>query len=257
VLNCVSIRMDLLEFEREPVSRHPWEVVRAEFFTALLERAFRARASPRVLDAGAGDAWYARRLAARFGGARVIAWDPAYSESVAEALGPAPANLEYARDRPRGPFDVVLLLDVLEHVVDDAALVRELVAELAPGGILLVSVPAWPALYTSHDVRLRHHRRYRPSTGASLLRTAGVEIAREGGLFHSLLIPRALEALAERAIGRAPGGAGVGAWRAPRIVSGAVTGALRVDAWLSRVETRFRLNVPGLSWWALCTKSLS
>jgi len=59
-----------------------------------------------------------------------------------------------------GAFDVVLAFDIMEHVVDDAAFLRELGRILAPGGAVAIHVPAWPALWSHHDEVLEHQRRY-------------------------------------------------------------------------------------------------
>ena len=59
-----------------------------------------------------------------------------------------------------GSFDVVLALDVLEHLDDDAAGLAEGARMLKPGGLLLVTVPALPSLWGSQDVVSHHRRRY-------------------------------------------------------------------------------------------------
>lgn len=57
-------------------------------------------------------------------------------------------------------FDVVLALDVLEHIPDDKKGVREAVRVLKPGGILILFVPAFTFLWGITDVRSQHYRRY-------------------------------------------------------------------------------------------------
>jgi len=54
----------------------------------------------------------------------------------------------------------VTLLDVLEHQEDDAGFIRDLVAKMEPGSILLLTVPAMPSLWSQWDVALGHFRRY-------------------------------------------------------------------------------------------------
>ena len=61
-------------------------------------------------------------------------------------------------------FDTIILLDVLEHIEDDVALLRRLRRLLAPGGTLLLKVPAIAPLYNSLDAAVGHHRRYTPKT---------------------------------------------------------------------------------------------
>ena len=61
-------------------------------------------------------------------------------------------------------FDTIILLDVLEHIEDDVELLRRLRRQLAPGGTLLLKVPAIAALYNSLDTAVGHYRRYTPET---------------------------------------------------------------------------------------------
>lgn len=72
-----------------------------------------------------------------------------------------------------GPFDTVVMINVLEHVEDDRAILDELWALLRPGGRLVLWVPALPALYSDFDRRVGHFRRYRLADLRSTLGTAG------------------------------------------------------------------------------------
>ena len=57
-------------------------------------------------------------------------------------------------------FDVIILLDVLEHMADDAKAIKEIYRILKPGGIVLMTVPAYRILWGSHDEIYQHYRRY-------------------------------------------------------------------------------------------------
>ena len=61
---------------------------------------------------------------------------------------------------PDHSFGAVVALDVLEHIADDRAAFAEISRVLQPGGLLFLTVPAYPALWSGHDVALMHHRRY-------------------------------------------------------------------------------------------------
>jgi 2-polyprenyl-3-methyl-5-hydroxy-6-metoxy-1,4-benzoquinol methylase len=85
-------------------------------------------------------------------------------------------------------FDVVLLLDVLEHVEDDAEAARELARVLAPGGQLIVMVPAFMFLWGVNDDVGHHFRRYTRSQVRAILEKAGLTVTR-ATYFNTVLFP--------------------------------------------------------------------
>ena len=251
--------MDLLERPTEASRRHPWEVSRFRFFRRVLNDAGALRTTRRVLDVGSGDSWFSRSLMPSFpADTQLTCWDANYDATVIASLAKeAGPRIEFVSQRPSGRFDLAMLLDVLEHVEHDAAFLQSVVREnLAPGATVLVSVPAWPSLFTAHDARLRHHRRYTPEAGEALLTGAGLEVIQRGGLFHSLLVPRVLEKVRE--VLRPPTStAHVPSltWRGGALATGLVEWSLAADNQLSLFASRLPSQLPGLTWWALCRAS--
>jgi trans-aconitate methyltransferase len=235
--------------------RHPWELARAQFFADVLRPVLSDRALS-LLDAGAGDGWFAGRIAAEHPALNVTCFDPAYESEAGATFRDDHVTL--TSTQPPGLFDVVTLLDVLEHVEDDASLLSELVASIAPGGYLLTSVPTWPSLFSSHDVMLKHFRRYVPRELTALLDQAGLVVLQSGGLFHTLLAPRGVAVAFERfRHGRArQNGAEshVLKWRGGPRSHRLVTLLLGADTRLSRFAADRHLLIPGLSYWALCRR---
>ncbi|HEY0868104.1 MAG TPA: methyltransferase domain-containing protein, partial [Fimbriimonas sp.] len=96
-------------------------------------------------------------------------------------------------------FEGVLGLDIFEHIEDDGAALAEAYRVLKPGGVLVLSVPAFRSLWGPHDVALHHFRRYRRPEMASKLRTAGFRVERCGYsvfiLFPVVVAKRMLEKL--------------------------------------------------------------
>jgi SAM-dependent methyltransferase len=249
--------MDLVEIpEDSRFARHPWEIVRARFFGDLLAPMLDAQPTW-LLDAGAGDGWFARQLAARHLNVSVTCFDPGYGDDVLARL-PRVERVSYSASMPEGSFDVLVLLDVLEHIENDAELLSALSERVRPGGHVLVSVPAWPKLFSRHDVELRHHRRYEPRELASLLDRSGMPVIRGGGLFHLLLAPRALAVAAEhlrldQADHRRPVRHEL-RWRRGELSRRFVEAILGADTRLSRAAADRGVRVPGLSCWALCLR---
>lgn len=250
--------MDLVENVALDAARHPWEVRRSKFFVGILRSALAGRSDVDVLDCGAGDGWFASRLSAELPAVKsVTCWDAHYTADQLALFSGRYPSLLFTKTKPRRTFDVVLALDVLEHVEDDVAFARDLALSMNDGGVMLVSVPAWQALFGRHDTFLHHHRRYRPSQCDRVLDEAGLRVVARGGAFHSLVLPRAVAVLGEKiaaAAGRSLPPAHDGEWNHGRAFTALVSAALGVDNAVSRAAARARINVPGLSYWALCTR---
>src|SRR6516165_6366800 len=86
--------------------------------------------------------------------------------------------------------DLVLMMDVLEHVDDDRGLVRHYAAKVPSGAHFLVTVPAFRFLWSGHDVFLEHKRRYRLGEIENAMRDAGLQIAK-GAYYFGLVFPLA------------------------------------------------------------------
>ena len=252
--------MDLSERPNAQTRRHPWEVARYRFFAGVLRDMLSGEVPARVLDAGAGDGWFSQQLREELlGAADFTCWDAFYSEDDLRALQSSEGRgLSFTASRPTTPVDLILLLDVLEHVEEDEPFLNALVTEnLELGGRLLFSVPAWPRLFSRHDVHLKHFRRYTPAGAAEVLRACGLRVLEGGGLFHSLMLPRALQCAIERRSSMnaptAPDSHDLG-WNKGAWVTGLIDRALALDNACSRAFARRGRDVPGLSWWALCER---
>ena len=75
-------------------------------------------------------------------------------------------------------MDMVLALDMFEHLEDPESAASEVFRILQPGGWLVATVPAWPFLASTHDVALGHYRRYRRENFEKLLQGAGFHVER-------------------------------------------------------------------------------
>jgi SAM-dependent methyltransferase len=213
------------------------------------------------LDVGAGDAWFAQQLTKSMPDVeRVVCWDINYDDSqLADLRAAAPAALELTNTSPRGQFDLLLLLDVVEHVEDDEAFLADLVnVYVRPGGTIVISVPAYNWLFSNHDRFLRHYRRYSPSQCRALMARVGLEPVAQGGLFHALLPVRAAQVLAERARSSSTpeevAAAGVGRWGGNRLVTKLLANALQAEGAISFMLGRRQRVVPGLSYWAVARR---
>jgi SAM-dependent methyltransferase len=90
-----------------------------------------------------------------------------------------------------GSFDLAVSLDVIEHLEDDLGALRELRRTVAPGGALLLTVPAYQWLWSGHDEINHHHRRYTRRSLQAVAEQAGWRQERTS-YFNSLLLPVAI-----------------------------------------------------------------
>jgi SAM-dependent methyltransferase len=186
--------------------RHWWFRSRRRVVRALLERADLGP-SPRILDAGCGTG---RNLVEYATLGEVEGVD--FSADAVEFCrlrgleGVRQAALEqlpFESDR----FDLIVATDVIEHLDDDRLALAELGRVAAPGGRLVLTVPAYTWLWSRHDESLHHKRRYTATRMRAQLSAAGWT-PRFATYFFTALLPGVA---AVRAFRRADGnGAGDG-----------------------------------------------
>jgi SAM-dependent methyltransferase len=152
----------------------------------------------RILDAGCGSGRTLLELE-RFGEVAGIELNPE-AAAHAQECGDFDVRLGRLEELPwdSSSFDLITCLDVVEHVPDDVLALRELRRVSRPGGWLLVTVPAYPALWSRHDEANHHHRRYSRRALATAAVGAGWEVVRLTSFNSLLLAPAAIVRLAQR-----------------------------------------------------------
>ncbi len=231
-------------------ARHPWEVSRSRFFRELIGDHVELATVRTVLDAGAGDGWFAGELLGALDpSASITCWDVNYRSE--DLTAPTDPRIVRTTTSPSGPYELVLALDVLEHLDDDESFLAGALVPLL-SGVLVVSVPAFPRLFSNHDRVLEHRRRYRRRDLLAML-NRHVDVLESGMVFTSLLVPRTVTVAAER-LGRESKPTGIGAWSGGPRTTSLITSALDADAAAGRSLARLGVILPGLSVWAVCRR---
>lgn len=167
---------------------HWWFVARRQILAAVIARLHLPQAA-RILEIGCGTGANLAMLRQQ-GQLCAMEYD-AQARDIANALALCPVlagGLPQPVPFADGTFDLVCLLDVLEHIEDDVAALARVARLLKPGGRVLLTVPAYQWLWSAHDSAHHHFRRY---TAAGLRRTAeraGLPVLR-AAYFNTLLFP--------------------------------------------------------------------
>ena len=141
-----------------------------------------------VLDVGAGSGFFSRHLLDKTNAAEAICVDPNYEREHVEEQHGKPISFVHQATHFAG--HLVLMMDVLEHVPDDLALLSEYVAIAPRGTRFLITVPAFRWMWSGHDVFLGHYRRYTLAEVDTLIEKAGLKHV-QSSYYYGLTLPLA------------------------------------------------------------------
>ena len=188
--------MDRIVYDRMAAhdTHHWWYRARRDILADYVTREAKLPANARILEIGCGTGHNLPMLSA-FGEVDAIEIDEAARDIASARLGKpvGSAPLPELTGVERGAYDMVAVLDVVEHIDDDVAALKAMAECLKPGGCILIAVPAHQWMWSAHDVVNHHKRRYSKATLDAAIAKAGL---RHNGLswFNSLLFPAAVAA---------------------------------------------------------------
>jgi SAM-dependent methyltransferase len=217
---------------------HWWFRGKRAAIAALLERAGAAPPRPGelVVDVGCGTG----AVLERFGAGAVAVGIDDHEDALGYARGRSGALLARADARAlplrAASVDRIFLLDVAEHVPEDAAVFAEIRRVLKPTGVAVVHVPAHPRLWSPHDEAMHHVRRYTRAALAARIAEAGLVPVLLSYTFGALLLPAAAVRAWKRR-GAASGGERADFGVTPPWMNRALAGWQRIEAaWLARAD---------------------
>lgn len=194
--------MDRQVYERMDANEagHWWFVGRRRIIETAIQRLIPLPENADILEAGCGTGGNLALLS-RFGALDAFEYDPIAREISAKKSGLVVSAGALPDDIPfdQKCYDMVGLFDVLEHIEDDQATLTQLAARLKPNGRVLLTVPAMPWLWSRHDERHHHFRRYTRKSIQEAADKAGI-LVEKSFYFNTLLLPLAIGSRALKAV---------------------------------------------------------
>ncbi|WP_017930845.1 class I SAM-dependent methyltransferase [Robiginitomaculum antarcticum] len=178
----VYIRMDELQ------DKHWWFAARRNILTTLIST-LKLGDNARILEAGCGTGGNLHMLS-QFGEVTAFEHDDdalimaRQKGSYTLAQGTLPQKSPHYAE----PFDLIVAFDVVEHIEEDIESLKTLRQSLRPDGSIVITVPAFPFLWSKHDETHHHFRRYTRKNLRTVLEEAGYNVAYMS-YFNTMLFP--------------------------------------------------------------------
>ena len=192
------MQTQLYDYFQQIEDRHWWFQARKEIVLYTIERFFKKENKVDILDIGCGTGMMLQALGA-YGNvwgldksAKAIAYAKNKAPNARLVVGSFPDHL------PKKRFDIVTALDILEHIEDDTHALEKLGDVMKPGGITIITVPAYQFLWTAHDTVNEHKRRYTKSELQKKIQHAGLRIKKISYYNTFLFVPIATAKLIKR-----------------------------------------------------------
>jgi len=248
--------------ETDNLKRHPWELARVNTLAKILEMIEDPESISRVLDVGCGDGFIANNVLKKMHVERIDGIDINLRDSEIKKLSSLYSDINFHntfKTLKTKKFNLILLLDVLEHIEDDISFLSEIIEKYMDlGGYCLITAPAYNCLFSSHDRFLRHYRRYNLKQLIGLINNVHLKSICCGYLFFSLIPIRLISLWYERfAKIEFMANKGFGEWKYGKIISKIIDSFLTLENVISITFRKFGITIPGLTVWSLCKKQPS
>ncbi|MGI6320443.1 MAG: class I SAM-dependent methyltransferase [Bacteroidales bacterium] len=265
--------MDIKEYNYKSENdkqNHPWEFARLKVVYDLIEENILSNSelskkdSITVLDIGCGDAFFLDTLSKMIPNIKAYAIDTAFTDESIKYFEEKYSNssIKFYQNIDDANLDnieadIVLLLDVIEHIEDDVAFLKYLKSKsfIKTNTNFIITIPAFQSLFCSHDHWLGHYRRYNTKMLRNHLQEAGYTTEKDGYFFFTLIFPRWLKVQKEKFIKPDLSEvSGIGDWQGGKFTTNLIAGFLFLDYSISKIKRKFGIKLPGLSTYSVCQK---
>ena len=259
--------MDLKEKLNADMGRHPWELARLRVVYNLLKYHMPQiqNTNSFVIDIGCGDIYLVEQLSVKIPKANFIAIDTNFCDDTLKFYRnkfkyysiQVFNSLEKAFQNIHNKVDLVLLLDVIEHIPDDIYFLKCLQNNpyITGNTIFVITVPSFQHLFCSHDIFLRHYRRYNNKLLKNNINKAGLSTIDMGYYFLSLLPVRLMQVVIERIIKyKTKINKGIGDWKQNKFRDFIIESFLFIDFKITFFFHKIGIKLYGLSNYMICKK---
>lgn len=231
----------------ESTSWLPWKLSREDCILKQIKK----KNIHCVADIGVDDMFYTKNIGNYVDG-KIYAVDVIFPENSIIKDGIVCFNS--AEKLPDNELDCLIMMDVLEHIEDDIEFFNTILNKLKDNGIIIITVPAFQFLYTAHDKRYGHYRRYNRKQLLALLRQGKneIRIKKCHYFYTSMFLIRLLFMFRkDKFYGHDAKG-----WKysEKNILTITMRLILNIDFWVNKVLDIVGIHLPGLSLLAVCKK---
>lgn len=243
--------------------RHPWELARFEVVYSLMCKhfSFIQKRDPIILDIGCGDTFFLGSLSLRLPASKLIGVDTELDTLTITRYSKRYLHINFYNSFndltiKNNSVDIILLLDVLEHIEHDNDVLETIVQSriLSNNTLFFITVPAFQFVFSYHDQRLGHYRRYNLESLSNTVERSNLKIIDRGYFFFSLLFIRIMTNSFEKVTGRSFNNKGVSDWKAPPFLTEFVKVILYSDHMVTSFINKLGFKIPGLSCYVICQK---
>jgi hypothetical protein len=230
--------------EEKIIHQHPWKLSRED----SVLNAVKKRNSHNFADIGVNDMFYTKKLKS-FSPGNVYAVDLFFPEE--GIIKDGITCLNDIKKLPENELDCIVMMDVLEHIEDDFSFFNTVVDKLKVGGTVLITVPAFQFLFSAHDRKVLHFRRYNRKQLLKVLKNENLKIENCHYFYTSLFLIRLLLCLRKEKFG-----GNSSKWNYPEnhIITIFFKMILNLDFIVNKILDKFFIRLPGLSLFAVCRK---
>jgi len=233
-------------FGKETVAnQHPWRLSREECLLSILK----GKNMQNFADIGVNDMFYTKKLKS-FYAEKIYGIDVFFPEE--SVVKDGIICLNKVEKIPENELDCAVMMDVLEHIEDDVSFFKTVIGKVKSDGIFLITVPAYQFLFSAHDVKNLHFRRYNRKQLLKILKQEGITVERCHYFYTSLFIMRLLFTLRKKEFS----GNSSDKWKYPEkhILTVILKTILNLDFTVNKILDKFFIRLPGLSLFAICRK---